>query len=61
MYYADEFRHWMSRAVAKSVVAALAPSTMAQYAGSERIFLMFCMYVEGGDFALPVTDDLLCI
>ena len=48
-------------AVAKSISAALAPSTKNQYAGAAHIFLMFCMYIEGDNFALPASDSLLCL
>jgi hypothetical protein len=48
-------------AVARSVAAALAPATSGQYAGVAHIFIMFCMYVEGGNFAFPASDTVLCL
>jgi hypothetical protein len=48
-------------AVARSVAAALAPATSGQYAGAAHIFIMFCMYIEGNNFALPASDTVLCL
>jgi hypothetical protein len=48
-------------AVAKSVAAALAPATNNQYAGSAHTFIMFCMYIENDNFALPAFDIVLCL
>jgi hypothetical protein len=48
-------------AVARSVAAALAPRTNRQYAGAGHIFIMFCMFLEGDSFALPVSDAVLCL
>jgi hypothetical protein len=48
-------------AVARSVAAALAPATSGQYAGAAHIFIMFCMYIEGDNFALPASDTVLCL
>jgi hypothetical protein len=47
--------------VARSVAAALAPGTSSQYTGAAHIFLMFCMYIEGEHFAMPVSDAVLCV
>ena len=49
MLLAESFRRWLSMAVARSIAAALAPSTSGQYAGAAHIFIMFCMYVDGGE------------
>jgi hypothetical protein len=48
-------------AVARSVAAALAPSTRGQYIGAGHIFLMFCMFIEGDNFTMPVSDAVLCL
>ena len=48
-------------AVANSVAAALAPATNNQYAGAAHIFVMFCMYIEDDNFALPASDTVLCL
>ena len=47
--------------MARSIAAALAPGTRGQYAGAGQIFLMFCMFIEGDNFALPVSDSVLCL
>ena len=61
MLLAESFRRWLSMAVARSIAAALAPSTSGQYAGAAHIFIMFCMYVDGDNFTLPATDAMLCL
>jgi hypothetical protein len=57
----ESFRQWLCVAVAQSVAAAQAPSTRGQYAGAGHIFLMFCMFIEGDNFAMPVSDTVLCL
>ena len=44
VHNAERFRQWLSMAVARSIAAALAPTTNSQYAGAAHIFIMFCMY-----------------
>jgi hypothetical protein len=39
----------------------LAHATSGQYAGAAHIFIMFCMYIEGDNFALPASDAVLCL